>query len=129
MSLANSFLIASSQKQVNVVQANSKEEYSLRKEVEEYNVIAPHEILTAENFWALEYNHLIIWKSYKDKFFMLYLLTQRVLSIPETSAPSERNFSTSRRLVSKLRTSLKRTKVNDLMLISEYHYKNLYLNN
>lgn len=59
------------------------------------------------------------WESHKYKYPTIFELSQRYLSIPATSAPSERLWSLASRIVTIRRASLESTLIGDMMFIKE----------
>lgn len=57
---------------------------------------------------------LLWWKSNGHRFPHLASLAKKYLSIPASSASAERLFSTSRKIVTELRSSLKSSTISDL---------------
>jgi hypothetical protein len=63
---------------------------------------------------------LSFWASHQKSFPKLALMARRYLSIPATSAASERVFSTGRRVVSWQRSSLKPSTVENLLCLKDW---------
>jgi hypothetical protein len=59
------------------------------------------------------------WEEKKNVYPTLYELSKRLLSIPATSAPSERLWSLASRIITIRRARLKSTLVSDMMFIKE----------
>jgi len=57
------------------------------------------------------------WKQQKDTFPKLWLLAQRILAVPATSAPSERVFSIAGLVLQAKRTSLAPENVNKIIFV------------
>lgn len=64
-----------------------------------------------------EFDLLGWWKLHAAQLPRLSRLAKRVLAIPATSAPSERNFSAAGQIVNKLRTKLNPKNVEDLLVL------------
>jgi hypothetical protein len=59
------------------------------------------------------------WEEHKNRYPTIYVLSQRFLSIPATSAPSERLWSLASRIITIRRARLDSTVLGDLMFIKE----------
>lgn len=64
-------------------------------------------------------NALEWWQKNQDRFPKLTKLARKLMCIPASSVPSERVFSTSGNIVTKLRSSLKPENVNMLVFLNK----------
>lgn len=65
----------------------------------------------------------LCWKSRQNKLLIMTKLAIKILGIPATSAPSERAFSSTGRMIEEKRTCLRGDTVKAIMFLNDYYKK------